>query len=577
MLLAAMTVVKRTYLLLPVLLAACASAPQQVTPPKSQPPSAIEEKPVLPNVELTDDLLYEFLLGEVAMQRGDTDLAVQTYLDLARSTRDPRVARRAAQLAFGAHQLDKAVEAFKLWSELEPKSQVARQMLASLLVTEGKLDEARPLLADALATETDNPGAAFLHMYSLLAREADKPAVLRLIRELAQPYPRLAEAHWVVAQAAEAAGKHDEALEEVKQAHDLRPNWEAASVLEAQLLQPRQPQQALQLLKDFLGSNPNAGDARLLYARLLLEQHRYKESRAEFKTLLKAHPENAELAFAVALLSLQMGELDKAEKELQQSLVRGKKDQNTVYYYLGQLNEAKKNPRAAMEYYKKVQGGEYFYAARLREVYLLNSSGKLDAALEVLHHIPAQNAQQRVQVLLIEAQLLRDAKRYEQAYQLLHQGLDEFPDNPDMLYEAALIADKLDKPDVLERLMRRLIEIQPDNANAYNMLGYSLLDRNVRLTEGMQLVEKAYRISPNDAAIIDSVGWGHYRLGELDKSLEFLRRAFTANPDPEIAAHLGEVLWVKGDREEAKKIWSGSLKLHPESEPLQAVMKKFLP
>jgi tetratricopeptide (TPR) repeat protein len=207
----------------------------------------------------------------------------------------------------------------------------------------------------------------------------------------------------------------------------------------------------------------------------------------------------------------------------------------------------------------------------------LNKSGKLDEAIELLHRMPVQDAEQRVQVLLIEAQLLRDAKRYEQAFEVLHHGLDENPDQPEMLYEAALIADKLGKPDVLERLVHRLIELQPNNANAYNVLGYSLLDRNVRVKEGMRLVEKAYQLSPNDAAIIDSVGWGHYRLGNLDKSLEFLRRAFAADPDPEIAAHLGEVLWVKGEKEEAKKIWSGSLKQHPKNESLRAVMKKFLP
>lgn len=570
--------VKRIPILFPLLLAACASAPQHVkTAPQIQAPVVTEHKPTLPKIELTDDLLYEFMLGEVALQRGDYDLAAQTYLDLARTTRDPRVARRAAQIAYGTHQLDKATEAFKLLSELEPDSQMAKQMLASLLVTGGKLEEARPLLAEVLASEADNPGAAFLHVYSLLARQTNKPGVLKLMRELAQSYPKLAEAHWTVAKAAEEAGKPEEALDEARQAHALRSNWEAAAVLEAQLLQPRQPQQALQLLRRFLSSNPSASDARLLYARLLLEQHRYKESRTEFQTLLKAHPENAEIAFAVALLSLQMGELDQAETELKQALTRGKQDQNTVYYYLGQLSEAKKEPQAAQQYYHKVQEGKYVFAARLREVYLLNNSGRLDDAIKLLHEIPVQDVQQRVQVLLIEAQLLRDAKRYEQAYEVLHQGLDENPDQPELLYEAALIADKLGKSDVLERVIHRLIELQPNNANAYNVLGYSLLDRNVRLKEGMRLVEKAYHIAPNDAAIIDSVGWGHYRLGDLDKSLEFLRRAFAADPDPEIAAHLGEVLWVKGEKKEAKKIWSGSLKQHPENEKLRAVMKKFLP
>lgn len=578
------TAIRFSLLLIPLLLAACATSPQKpqsVAPTQAhvgaeQAGQAEEKPPVLPNVELNDDLLYGFLVGEVAMQRGQPGLSVQTYLDLARTTRDPRVARRAAQLAIESRQMDKATEAFQLWLELDPGSQSARQMLISLLVSRGKLEDARPLLAQSLAAEPENVGEIFRQIYPLLARHAAPEAVWKLLHDLAQPYPKVAEAHWAVAQAAAAAGKHDEALAEVQQARTLRPEWDEAVLLEVQLLRTDQPQQALAVLKDFLASHAEAAEVRLLYARLLLEQKQYQESRVQFQKLLDAHPDNADLAFAVALLSLQLGELDRAEKELQQALVHGKKDQDTVHYYFGQLEEAKKNTAAALQQYRKVTGGEYLYPARLREAFLLSTSGKLNEARALLHSIPAQNSQQQVQLLLIEAQLLRDAKQFDTGYQVLQQGLAKFPDDPDLLYEAALLADKIGKPDVLEKLMRKLIQIQPDNANAYNALGYSFLERNVRVDEGMQLVEKAYQLEPGDAAIIDSMGWGHYRQGKLDKSLEFLRRAFSANPDPEIAAHLGEVLWVHGNRDEAKKVWSGSLKQHPKNELLQAVMKKFL-
>ncbi len=567
-------------MLLSLTLAACASGPKQ--PADAVPGGGVstgakaEQQPALPNVELSDDLLYEFLLGEVSLQRGQSELAAQTYLDLARSTRDPRVARRAAQIAYESRQPEKAVEALKLWLELEPGSPLAKQTLAAMLVAMGRLEEARPLLAEMLAADPAATGATFLQINTWLTRQPNKTAVLQLGRDLAKPYPQLAEAHWVVAQLAAAAGKQDEALKQAHQARELRPTWEAAALFEARLLQAGQPQQALALLKEFLAANPESGEARLAYARLLLERQQYKESRAQFQTLLKANPGNAELAFAVALLSLQLGELDRAEKELKQALARGRKDQNTVYYYLGQLAEAKKDTQGALQNYRKVQAGDYVYPAQLRVIYLLNSAGKPDDALDAVRHLKPRTNQQRVQVLLIEAQLLRDAKRFTQAYQTVQKGLDQFPDQPDLLYEGALVADKLDKPDVLEQMIRKLIQLQPDNANAYNILGYSLLDRNVRLEEGMQLVEKAYRLSPDEPAIMDSVGWGHYRLGNLTKSLEFLRRAFAANPDPEIAAHLGEVLWAHGDKEQAKKVWSDSLKAHPHSEPLEAVMKKFL-
>lgn len=565
---------KRSAIFLSLLLAACAQAPQR---PAAEPEQQARPKEVLPDIELTDELLYEFLLGEVAMQRGHAGLAAQAYLDLAQQTRDPRVARRAAQVALQARQMDQAVEAFQLWLELEPNSGVAKQMLTTLLITGARLDEARPLLAELLAAHPENAGQTFLQVYPLIARVANKPAALDMVRKLAEPYPKVAEAHWVQAQAAAAAGKHDLALAEVKQARALSPGWAMAVLLQAQLLQRDDPQQALAILKKYLAGKPDANEVRLLYARMLLAQQQYPEARSEFQQLLKKHPGNAELAFAVALLSLQMGELDQAEQELKQALNNGKKDQNTVYFYLGQLSEAKKDYDAALQRYEKVTDGEFAYQARLRVVYLLGKQGKLEDARKELHQTEASTNQQRAQLVLVDAQLLSDAQQYKDAYKVVLQGLKKLPNHPELLYQGALLADKIGKPQELERLLRKLLEEQPDNANAYNALGYSLLERNVRVKEGMDLVQKAYLLAPNDAAIIDSVGWGHYRLGELDKSLEFLRHALALNPDPEIAAHLGEVLWMHGDKDEAKKVWSDSLKLNADNAALQAVMKKFMP
>ena len=572
-----MTMLKRAAIIFPLLLAACAQAPQRAATPAPAPkPAAAKAEPALPDIALTDDLLYEFLVGEVALQRGQNRLAAQTYLDLAEETRDPRVAQRAAQIALHAREMDKSIEAFQLWLELEPDSAVAKQMLSTLLLAGGKLDEAAPYLRELLASEPDNIGHNFLQLYPLIARSPNKPAVLRLVSDLAKPYPKVAEAHWALAQAAEAAGKHDQALAEARQVSKLNPRWEMSALLQAQLLRREEPQRALGVLKKYLSGNPNAGEVRLFYARLLLAEKQYKPARREFKRLLKAHPDNANLAFAVALLSLQMGELDQAEQELKQSLDHGKKDQDAVYFYLGQLNEAKQDYATALQDYRKVQGGEYHFRAQLRIVFLLGKQGELDKARAELHGMKALDNQQRVQLVLLEAQLLTSARQYQAAYKVLKQGLDKLPNHPGLLYETALLADRVGKPDELERLIRKLLKEEPDNANAYNALGYSLLDRNIRVQEGMKLVEKAYSLSPNDAAITDSMGWGYYRLGKLEKSLEFLRRALKLDPDPEIAAHLGEVLWVHGDKDEAKKVWNDNLKLFPDNKTLKSVMKKFL-
>ena len=246
-------------------------------------------------------------------------------------------------------------------------------------------------------------------------------------------------------------------------------------------------------------------------------------------------------------------------------------------YYLGQLGEEKKSDDEAIGHYREVKGGEYLFAAQIRIAYLLSKRGQLAEALQQLHQLQAADDQQRVQLISVEAQLLREANRLSEAYQVMQNGLVKLPDHPDLLYGTAMLAESIGKPDVFEQLMRKLIRIQPDHAHAYNALGYGLMERNERIPEALQLVEKALQLAPDDPAIMDSVGWGYYRSGRLDESIRMLRRAFAGSPDPEIAAHLGEVLWQHGDKTEARKIWLDSLNDHPDSPELQAVIKKFMP
>jgi tetratricopeptide (TPR) repeat protein len=536
-----------------------------------------EVEPVLPNIDLSKELVYEFLLTEIANQRGYKSLAEEGSAAMTKKTRDPRIARRAAQLAFESGDLNKSINAFRQWQEIEPASPLAGRMLSSILLRSGKLDEARLELSKLLKMAEANPGNTFMQIFQLLAAYAEQPAVVELIRGLAQPYPQIPEAHWVVAQLAQLGGNYELALDEVEQARRLRPDWNMAVSLEAQLLQKKAPQQGLEILRRYLSDFPDASEIRLQYARMLLEQRQYESSRNEFQHLSKDNPENPELIFAIALISLQLNDLQGAEMQLNEALKKGKKEQGTVQYYLGQLSEAKEKKEEALAHYRQVKDGEYQFAAQLRIVYILNKSGNQKEALEHLQHVQPNSNQQRVQLLLIEAQFLNEAKQVEKAYQVLRQGLTKLPNHPDLLYEAAILADKAGEHDVFEQLMRKLIQIRPDHAHAYNALGYGLLERNERIPEAVKLVEKALQLAPNDPAIMDSVGWGYYRMGKLDESIDLLKRAFASNPDPEIASHLGEVLWMSGDKEQAKQIWQESLKANPGNAMLRAVTQKFIP
>lgn len=531
----------------------------------------------LPNIELSSELLYDYLLTEFANQRGHKALAVEGSRELAQKTRDPRLVKRAAQLALESGDMNRTVDAFRFWQETEPSAVMATRVLSSLLMRGGRLEEARVEFVKVLKSEEPKVGPVFMQIYPLAASYPDKSASLRLMRDLASPYPDVAEAHWVVAQLALAAGDEGLSLAEVKKAARLRPEWNAPVSFEAVLLRKTEPLQSLEVLKRYLSAYPNAGEVRLQYARALLEQKQYKAARDEFQILSREAPDNVELAFAVALISLQLNDLSGAETQLRDALAKGGKGLDAVEYFLGQLSEAKEDEAEALVHYREVKTGEYQFSAQLRVVYLLNKQGKLTEARQQLAQAEAATPVQRVQMVMIEAQLLSGAKQLPEAYKVLEQGLAKHPANPDLLYEAGMLADRMGNYDASEKLLRKLIQIKPDHAHAYNALGYSMLERNVRVAEAVLLVEKALQLTPDDHAIMDSVGWGYYRSGRLDESVAMLRKAYAGNPDPEIAAHLGEVLWIRGDKAEAEQIWQESFKSHPDSVPLLSVMKRYLP
>ena len=530
----------------------------------------------LPNEELTEKMLYEFLLGEIAGQRGQLDVATKAYVDLAKTTRDPRVAQRATEIALYARQPEAALQAARVWAEVDPDSTPARQTLVALLINEHKLEEARPHIEKLLSAEGQNVGQGFMQLNGLLAKYPDKAAALNLVQSLAQPYPQLAEAHFAVAHAAWSAGEYDLALSEVRKALDLRPEWELAALFQGQILQHTSNKLAADYFHDYLNRYPKAKEVRLNYARLLVVEKDYPQARSEFQRLRRDFPNNAEVSLAVGLLSMQLNDFDAAEESFKQALSQNYKDRDSVRYYLGEAYEERKHYDQALYWYGSVERGEQYLPAQMRYASVLAKQGKLAEARKYLHQIPVQDNQQRIQIILTDAQLLREAGHYQEAFDLLGRALQKNPDYPDLLYDYAMAAEKLNRLDVLEENLRKLIKLKPDYAHAYNALGYTLADRTNRLNEAEQYIEQALKLAPEDPFIIDSMGWVQYRLGNLKEGTAYLRRAYADRPDPEIAAHLGEVLWVQGKHEEAETIWNASLKENPGNEALQNVIKKFV-
>jgi tetratricopeptide (TPR) repeat protein len=569
-----------------LLLAACAQRPVQEAPAvanegeqeqSAATTPALSAKSSLPNQDLTEAVLYEYLLAEIAGQRGSVGLSAQAYADLAKRTRDPRIAKRATEIALYARMPNAAIDAAKIWYDTEPSSMQALQTLTSLLINAKRNEEALPYLQRLLAADGNKAADGFLQLSRLLANSQDKALTLKLVQQLAQPYPKLAQAHFAVAQAAAAAEQNELAIAEVRAASELKPDWELAAMLEAQLLQRQSNALALQRLAAFLDRYPKAKDARMSYARILVAERRYPEARMEFQTLSKDFPDNVDVVFAVGVLSLQLQDYALAEANFKRLLLLPYREKNTVRLYLGQIAEEQKNYPEALRWYSEVAGGEQYLQAQSRYALVLNKQGNLEAARAHLRQVEVDSDQSRTQLLLTEAQMLRDANRTREAFDLIGGALSSMPDQPELLYDYAMLAEKLERMDLLEQNLKKLISLQPDHAHAYNALGYSLADRNLRLPEAQALIEKALQLAPDDPFIIDSMGWLLFRAGKNQQALEYLKKAYSVRPDPEIAAHLGEVLWASGERVEAERIWIEAVKKVPGNDALNSTIKRFKP
>jgi len=542
-------------------------------------PAALDEaKPVLPAQDLTEAVLYEFLLAEIAGQRGNVGLSAQAYADLARRTRDPRIARRATEIALFARMNNLALDSARVWQQTDPQSQRAAQALAGLLLGAGQFDEAYPHLRRMLSSPGSSPAEGFLQLARSLGNIKDKAGGLQLVQRLAADHAALPQARFAVAQAALGAGNEALALEEIRKAQDQRPDWEPAVLFEAQVLQRRSNTDAVNRLARYLERYPNSREIRMNYARALVTEKRIEDARTEFQKLLSDFPGNTEVIYSVAMLALQSNDLTTADVNLRRLLELGYRDRDGVRFFLGQIAEEQRRFPDALRWYGEIDpNAEQFITAQIRYASALARQGELARARTHLQTLSEKNPTQRGPLLLAEAQLLRDANENKEAFLLLGRALETQPDNPDFLYDYGMLAERLDRMDILESSMRKVIAARPDHAHAYNALGYSLADRNIRLNEARELIETALKLAPRDSFIIDSMGWVLYRMGEHAEAIRYLRQAFEDRPDAEIAAHLGEVLWVSGQRAEAQKLWEYANQKFPKNDTLINTLKRFLP
>lgn len=534
----------------------------------------------LPEVDLTGRLLFQIMAAEVAAQRGELGAAYKTYMNVAVETRDPRLARRAAEIALGARASNEALEAIELWRQLAPQSREATEALATVYLSRGRYDEAQSLVAELLA-QSDRPADVLGRAQRAMARAANREQGFAMLERLAQPYQKNADVRLVLAAGAQAAGLSVRAASEARAALELAPDSPRAVLAAAQSLVGADPKAATALLAQFLARYPASADVRLAYARVLLASGDTAAARKQFAQLVQDSPRNPDLLYSLGVLSAQAKLSADARDYFTRYLAlletsdAAVRDPDTVYLYLAQLAEEEKKYDEALGWLAKVDDGDSALRARVREAQVMARQGKFEQARAHLQKVQAESDEERTQLVIAEAQLLREAKRNQEALALLEKALAASPKDPELIYDTAMAAERLDQLERMETLLRQLIAAKPDHAHAYNALGYSLADRNLRLAEARTLIEKAHALAPDDAFILDSMGWVYYRQGDLAKAREYLERAYKLRPEAEVAIHLAEVLWAQGDAEGARKLLREVRAQEPDNELLKSTLARL--
>lgn len=554
----------------------------KITSKKSSKPHSKQKKPVLAaetkaktQTDLSGEVLYYLFSAEIAAQRGQIELSAVLYAKAAEVTRDPRVAEQATRIAYYARDDKRAIAAATLWNELEPENIEARQVLAALLVRVGKTAAAAEHFEYVLNNSKQSERQSFMLITSLLSKEKDKQAALEVMKKLTAKRKNNPNALYAYSQLAFFVGNLKDAAKTIKKVIKLQPEWTEAYILQSNIfVRQGYKAHAIEVLRQAVAEYPDNNTLRMFYARNLIDAKQFDEAANQFSLLTDDEKFKNEARYSLGLLMLQMNKPKQAEEHFLQ-LLENKKRIIESQYYLAQSYELQNKLDKAISGYEKVRNNQYSFEAELRIALILAKQGQIKNARERLQNISPDSLDKELRVYLTEGEILNAAKRHSDALNLYTEALQQLPDNNRLLYARALTAEKLDKIDLAVKDLGSIVQREPENSQALNALGYTLVDKTEELKKGLGYIKKALKLEPDDPAIHDSMGWAYYRLGQYDKALKYLRRAFEKLKDAEVAAHLGEVLWIAGEREAAQEIWNTALQQAPNHDLLLNVMQKF--
>ncbi|MCX4028102.1 tetratricopeptide repeat protein [Endozoicomonas sp. SM1973] len=524
---------------------------------------------------ISKDTLFALLVAEVAANRGQLDITLGNYLREAHKTQDPGVAERAYQISQYLGESRGALIASTIWANNDPDNSQAIQANAIELGKAGQLNAAAERMRELLEKNGGETKFDILAINAINLTQDDRDKLLATYDTIAKEYPNNLEIKFGQATLLHQSERHEEALPLTNQVIAKQPNYTRALILKGRLLSAlKKDQQALDFLEKQIKKHPDNRRIRLLYARLLIQANQLTKAKQQFEYLVSQTPDDDTLLYSLSIISFESKLYDQAKRYFQKLLATNKRN-DVAHYYLGAIAEQQNTPQAAIHHFEQIKPGQYLFDAFKRIALLLTKQGESAEARKRLKAARQAYPKFAPELYIIESEVLAQQKRYKDARKLLNQALKKHKSHTRLLYARAMISEKLNQIDKLEKDLRKIISVQPNHALALNALGYTLADRTNRYQEAKELITKAYQLTPNDPAVVDSMGWIEFKLGNLEDAIKFLRQAYQAFPDHEVAAHLGEVLWTSGKQEEALSIWNEALKEQPSSEIIKKTMRRL--
>jgi predicted Zn-dependent protease len=537
---------------------------------------------------LDAELFYQLLLGEINARGTEPAAGYSLLLDAARKTNDPALYQRAVEVAFQARNGDAALQAAKAWKQSHPTSREANRYVLQILVALNRVtDSADALKAEIALAEPKDRNAVMGLIPRTYSRVTDKKLAATVAEQALADYlnqPAGGPSAWTtIGRLRLAAGDNAGALEAARRGQALDPRAEGPVMLALELMDPKLPQ-AEPIVRRYLDGGKALPELRMGYARALLDVQRYFEATQQLKVVTAEKPDYPEAWLVQGTLQVQDNQDAAAEASLKRYLALAQEQRSgeersrgtaQAYLSLSRIAEKRKDYALAGAWLDKIENPQDLVAAQHRRASILARQGKLEEGRKLLRTLPDRTPADARVKLMAETQLLRENKQYKAAYDLLAVAAAKPPFDADLVYDQAMMAEKMGNMAEMERLLRQVIAAKPDYHNAYNALGYSLAERNLRLPEAKELIQKALTFAPDDPFISDSLAWVEYRMGNKGEALRILDTAYKARPDADIAAHLGEVLWSLGQRDRAQAIWKEGLLLNSENDTLQETLKRL--